>query len=85
MILDAKAAFKLTEDINSAVNKATLQNIEGQIKQSAKAGMYSVNIDKYISDTIAYKLQELGYHLVRYSDQREGSYTSISWAHYANG
>lgn len=46
--------------------------------------MYSVTIDRYVSDTIKYKLQDLGYNVVRCSDQRDGNYTSISWAQHAS-
>ena len=81
MIPDARTAYMLTEDINSEANVIVLKEIEACINLAIKNGIYGVTLDRYISDPVMRKLQQLDYNVNRVSEQRDGIYTTISWQH----
>jgi len=87
-MIDAKTARKISDDLNSNTNQTHLTIIESKIAEASSKGKYAVAInEKYVNETIIFRLTSLGYKVDKKSgfyDQRDpqGSvdpYYTIAW------
>jgi hypothetical protein len=76
-MISANEAKKQKEELNSLQEKQQLETVEANIKKDIKQG-YTYYYGKLLP-TIEAELKSLGYKVEFYSDQREGSITTIRW------
>ena len=78
-MITAEQARERTKDVNTEANVKLLQQIEDDITISIKNGEFSRYIYYPISNAVSDKLKRLGYDVEYISNQKDGSYTKISW------
>lgn len=49
------------------------------IKNAVKLNNFSTSVGAYINDLTKQELEKRGFKVTKYSDQRDGSYTTINW------
>lgn len=78
--MTAKEARELSKSMPRKEEEKKLEDIMSRIKRSATAGGFMIRVyNSDISGSVRLHLIELGYKIENFSDQRDGSLTTISW------
>ena len=78
-MMDANKARDLMNASREKLASAELSDIELKINDECRAGRNKLVIRGQIAQLTQNKLQHLGYKVKIEDDQREGTWTSISW------
>jgi len=79
-MLDAKRARELSMEADKGRSDAELEAVEHEINGACDYGHTSVSHKGKLLSTTAKRLENLGYVVTFYDDQREGTiWTTISW------
>lgn len=78
-MLDAIKARALTKVARDKQANAELSEIELKINDECRAGRNKLIIRGRVASFTQNKLQHLGYKVTVEDDQREGTWTAISW------
>ena len=79
MLMNADAAYNLTIECLSSQALEKLQDIEQAITRACKEGNFSVIIDGYVGAYVKKVLENHGYTVTQYADQRDGCNYVIKW------
>ena len=77
---NAAEAFELAQE--RSIDKATeqLSKVLVYIRRDAECGHFTSSYPAFIMGAVKSLLEAAGYNVQCYSDQRDGAYTTISWA-----
>ena len=59
--------------------KKEIEGCDGAIRKAVSENKLTTTIDLYIETLTKENLEQRGFEIKRFSDQREGSYTVINW------
>lgn len=77
--MNAKEARELADKIICDENDTTYKKLKSLIKKAAENKEYSVLYGEVLHPLVEARLKEEGFKVKYTSDQREGSYTTISY------
>lgn len=78
-MLDAKSAREMSMTADKEISDKQLEYIECKITKACNDGHTSVNLKGTFQSTTAKRLEDLGYVVKFFDDQRDGAWTTISW------
>ncbi len=78
-MLDAKSAREKTMTADKELSDTQLEYIEREITGACSRGHRSVDLKGAFQSTTVKRLKDMGYTVNLFSDQREGTWTTISW------
>ncbi len=77
--MNAKEARALAEKMVCSENDATYKALQNRIDIAAKNKQFAISYNDSLHPLVEARLKEEGFTVKYTSDQREGSYTTISW------
>lgn len=77
--ITAEWARKTAQSILGEKLEKELNNCLDNIKRAVKENRFSVSVSIYIDELTKKELEKRGFSVTKYSDQRDGSYTTITW------
>ena len=76
----AQEAKQLTDSMIKVSMNRTLRKISACIDKAISEGKYSINVCESLNSEVIKVLNENGYSVKGFYDQREGDTVTISWA-----
>lgn len=70
---------KLSEENLKKILDKDLEEISKKIDEAIELGYFSISYYNNISNEVQNKLKNLGYNIIDYSSQKDGSYYLINW------
>ena len=77
--MNAKEAKQKAYSVNVEQTNGQYNKVQKSIENAANQGKYSVTVDYSLLEDVSTKLQQEGFKVQYHSDQRDGSYTEITW------
>ena len=78
-MISAKEAYEKTISLKESNDKRILEEIETEITEAISNGMFEIVAYGHLPDSVVQKLESLDYSVHRYSEQREGNWSTINW------
>lgn len=78
-MLDAKSAKERSMTADKELSDTQLEYIEREITKACDCGHTSVDLKGKFQSTTEKRLKDMGYVVKFFDDQREGTWTIISW------
>lgn len=79
-MMDAKSAREKSKVANRGRSDMELEAVERKITNACDNGFTSVNINGKLLSFTTKRLEDMGYSIEFSDNQRDGAWTTISWA-----
>lgn len=81
-MINAKEASRITEQATAHIIERELERIEQSVREAAGLGYRKAVVKGLINKDTRKTLEDAGYRVKLFDDQREGRWTEIYWGDY---
>ena len=81
-MINAKEASRITGQATTQIVERELERIEQSVRTAAELGYRKATVKGLINKNTRKTLEDAGYRVKLFDDQREGSWTEVYWGDY---